>query len=202
MKYILIAITAYLVGSFSMSIILTKYVYHDDVRDHGSGNAGATNVARVFGWGPGLLTFAGDFLKCVLALWLGTHFGGEWGKCVAGIFCLIGHCFPLYFHFKGGKAVTTGLCVVCLIDWKLGLILLGVFLVVALITKIVSISSVIAAAAEIIAVLVLPYSVPMKVLGTFTGLMILFMHRSNIKRLLRGEEKKFSPGSRKTFTDR
>lgn len=202
MKYVLIAIIAYLIGSFSMSIVLTKYVYHDDVRNHGSGNAGATNVARVFGWGPGLLTFAGDFLKCVLAVWLGTRFGGEWGKCVAGIACLLGHCFPLYFRFKGGKAVTTGLCVVALIDWKLALLCLGVFVVMALLTKIVSISSVCAAVVEITVFLGLPYSLPMKVLGVFTGALILFMHRSNMKRLLRGEEKKFSPGSRKSGTDR
>ena len=196
-RYILIAVISYLIGSVSASIVLTKYVLHDDVRNHGSGNAGATNVARVFGWGPGLLTFACDFLKCVIAMELGNFFGGDWGKCIAGICCLLGHCFPVYFRFKGGKAVTTGLCVVFLIDWKLALALLGVFLVVALLTKIVSLASVCAAAVEILSFFLLDFSLPMRVLGVFTGLLILIMHRSNIVRLLKGEEKKFSPGKRR-----
>lgn len=199
MNYVLIALAAYLIGSVSMSIIVSKYLFHDDVRTHGSGNAGATNVARVFGWGPGILTFLCDFLKCFLSMEIGMRFGGEWGKCVAGVFCLIGHCFPVYFHFKGGKGVSTGACVALLIDWRLGAILISAFLVSVLITKIVSLSSLVAAVGCIIGVFILQVSLPMKVLGIFAALLVIFMHRENIGRLLRGEEKKFSAGKKREW---
>jgi len=194
--YILIAVLAYLIGSFSMSIIISRYLFHDDVRSHGSGNAGATNVARTFGWGPGILTFLTDFAKCVVAMLIGRKLGGEWGFTVAGIFCLIGHCFPVYFRFKGGKAVSTGACVALLVDWRVFLISIGVFILMALITKIVSVSSITASIVMIITTLLLVSSLPLKVLGVFTGLLIIFMHRENIGRLIRGEESRFAPGKR------
>lgn len=196
MKYVLTAVFGYLIGSVSGSIIITRYVYHDDVRDHGSGNAGATNVARTFGWRPGIITFICDFIKCVLAMYFGKYFAGEWGMFIGGAFCLIGHCFPLYFGFKGGKAVSTGACVAALIDWKLFLVMLIIFLLVAVKTKIVSISSLTAAVVLIIAVFFVTPSLPLRLLGVFTGLLVIYMHRSNIKRLMKGEEGKFSPGHR------
>jgi len=204
--YALTAILGYLIGSVSMSIILTKYIFKDDVRNHGSGNAGATNVARTYGWGPGILTFLCDFAKCVLAILvvgrlLGAEAGGdwgrEWGKCIAGIACLMGHCFPVYFGFKGGKAVSTGACVAFLIDWRLGLLILLVFAVVVAWKRIVSISSICAAGALIIGSPFLSGSKAEAVLGVFTGLLVIFMHRENIKRLKNGTEAKFKPGSRK-----
>jgi len=196
LKYILIAVLAYLIGSFSMSIIISRYLFHDDVRNHGSGNAGATNVARTFGWGPGILTFLTDFAKCIIAMLIGRKLGGEWGFTVAGMFCLIGHCFPVYFKFKGGKAVSTGACVALLVDWRVFLISIGVFIVMALVTKIVSVSSVTASVVMIVLMLLLVSSTPLKVLGVFTGLLIIFMHRENIVRLIQGKEGKFKAGKR------
>lgn len=197
MRYVLTALSGYLIGSVSGSILITKYIFKDDVRNHGSGNAGATNVARTYGWIPGIITFFCDFLKCVLAIWLGKHLLGEWGMLAGGAACLIGHCFPLYFGFRGGKAVSTGACVAALIDWRLFLIVIAVFAAVAVKTKIVSISSLAAAIALITAVFFVTCSLPLRLLGVFTGLLVIFMHRSNVSRLLKGEEQKFSPGHRK-----
>ncbi|MDO4488137.1 MAG: glycerol-3-phosphate 1-O-acyltransferase PlsY [Eubacteriales bacterium] len=196
LKYLLVITAAYLIGSFSMSIILSKYVYHDDVRKHGSGNAGATNIARTFGWGPGILTFLCDFLKCAIAMEIGMRLLGDPGKCAAGIACLIGHCFPVYFNFKGGKAVSTGACVGFLIDWKIFLAMIIVFAVTALITKIVSISSILAALTTVVMAFIINLTLPMRILAIFAGILVIFMHYPNIVRLLNGTESKFKAGSR------
>lgn len=195
-KLIMCAVSGYLIGSFSMSIILTKYIFHDDVRCHGSGNAGATNVARTFGWGPGIITFLCDFSKCVIAMYLGKILAGDWGYAVAGMACLLGHCFPVYFGFRGGKAVSTGACVAFLIDWRIFAAVILVFFVTALKTKIVSISSILAAAALSLLSLFMVPQLPVKILGVFTGLLTIVMHIPNIRRLIRGEEEPFKPGSR------
>jgi len=200
-----IAVAAYLIGSICMSIIITKYIFKDDVRNHGSGNAGATNVARTYGWGPGIVTFLCDFGKCVLAFWVGEKLGGlaagDWGSelgvGIAGIACLLGHCFPVYFKFKGGKAVSTGACVAFLIDWRMGLIILAVFAIVVAWKRIVSLASICAAGVMLIASPFLAGSRATAVLGIFTGILVIFMHRENIKRLKNGTEGKFHAGSRK-----
>lgn len=196
MNYVCAAIVAYLLGSINVAIIITKYFLKDDVRMHGSGNAGATNVARVFGWGPGLLTFACDFAKCALSMWIGNLLCGQWGYFVAGSACLIGHCFPLYFKFKGGKGVSTGACVALLIDWRLFLIVLGAFVIMVLITKIVSVASVAAAISLIISSLLMISDMPLKLLGVFTGALVVIMHWQNLVRLVKGEEAKFKAGKK------
>ena len=196
-QYGIVCVLAYLLGSVSMSIIITKYIYKDDVRDHGSGNAGATNVARTYGWFPGIITFVCDFCKCAASMAIGRHFGGEWGFALAGIFCLIGHCFPVFFGFRGGKAVSTGACVAFLVDPRLFLIMAVIFFAVAFTTKYVSLSSLCAAAAFIAGAFLMPFSVAVRILAVFTGILVIFMHRSNIRRLLSGTESRFHPGSRK-----
>lgn len=100
----------YLIGSLSVSILISKYIFHQDVRTLGSGNAGAANAARTLGAGVGLLTLLGDFLKGVISMLLGSCLGGATGLAIAGAACMIGHCFPIYFGFKGGKAVAHGGC--------------------------------------------------------------------------------------------
>ncbi len=108
-RYTIIAIAAYLLGNVQFAIILSKWKYHDDVRKHGSGNAGSTNMLRVFGLKPGLLTFAGDFCKGVLAVLLGRLVAGERGSYVAALFVVLGHDFPVFLQFKGGKGVASNL---------------------------------------------------------------------------------------------
>ena len=102
LKMFLVAVTGYLIGSLNIAIIISKLFFKSDVRNSGSGNAGATNVARTFGWAAGIATFVFDFGKMVLAARIGKEFGSDLGMCLAGLGCVFGHCFPVYFGFKGG----------------------------------------------------------------------------------------------------
>ena len=191
MKLLLCAIAGYLLGSISVSILVTKYIFHADLRQQGSGNAGATNAARVYGLGAGVLTFAGDFAKSILAMLLGRGLGGVMAAC------LLGHCFPVYFKFKGGKAVSAGAAVGLMIDWRLFVLLVAVFALMALLSKRASVCSMTAA---IVLAAGTPFFTkePMLIaLAVFTGLLVLVMHRANIRRLLRGEEPPFHLGSHK-----
>ena len=196
MKQSFIILLGYLLGSLSISIMLSRGIFHSDIRDSGSGNAGATNVARVFGWGAGLLTFAGDFAKGILSMYIGQMLDGPRGLALAGIACLIGHCFPLYYHFKGGKAVSVGAAVALMIDWRAFVLVLAVFILVALGTRWVSLASM---SAAIVLAAVVPLLTPSPwcvALALFAAVLLIFMHRANIKRLLSGKEPYFTPGHR------
>ena len=198
LRYILCAVLGYLLGSFSASILISKYIFRRDVRKSGSGNAGAANTARVFGIGAGLLTLGGDFLKCLIAMLLTRALAGEIGMCVGGMTCMLGHCFPLYFHFRGGKAVATGAAVALLIDWRVLAIALAVYLLAAVLFRFASLASLCAAAAIPVVSLILSVSTPKLVLAVFTFVLVAVMHRGNIARLLAGTEPKFSFGTRPT----
>ena len=198
LRYILCAVLGYLLGSFSASILISKYIFRRDVRKSGSGNAGAANTARVFGIGAGLLTLGGDFLKCLIAMLLTRALAGEIGMCVGGMACMLGHCFPLYFRFRGGKAVATGAAVALLIDWRVLAIALAVYLLAAVLFRFASLASLCAAAAIPVSSLILSVSMPRLVLAIFTFVLVTVMHRGNIARLLAGTEPKFSFGTRPT----
>ena len=187
----------YLLGSVSVAIMLTRR-HGGDVRDKGSGNAGATNVARVYGIWTGLATLLGDGVKTAVAMLLvGRLLAGEPGMAAAAFGCLLGHCFPLYFRFRGGKAVSVGGTIALCLDWRLFLIILAVFLILAFSTKRVSAGSMAAAAAFPLGMLVLGgfpwYSLA---LGFFIAVFVIFMHRGNLKRLLHGTEPEFKLGKR------
>lgn len=192
--YVLEAALGYLLGSISFSVILTKQKYKVDVRTEGSGNAGATNVARVFGMKAGLLTLLFDILKMVIPMAVGLALSGDWGVTVAGACGIIGHCFPLYFGFKGGKGVSVAATIAMFIDWRVTVISLLVFVIFVAITRIVSISSCLAALSVLTTTIIFCYGewAPIT-LALFTAVLVIFMHRSNLQRLVRGEEKKFSP---------
>ena len=196
LSYILSAVAGYLLGSISISILLSRHLFHQDIRGEGSGNAGATNVARVFGLRAGALTFLGDFLKTVLSLWLGNLLGGTVGMCIAVAAALIGHCFPVYYGFRGGKAVSAGAAAALAIDWRVFVIALAVFAVAALLSRTASVSSMSAALAVGISSIFLAPTAAQRILGIFTGVLVIVMHRSNIRRLLAGTEPKFHPGQR------
>lgn len=195
-RYILAAVLGYLIGSVSLSIVLSRLLYHKDIRSQGSGNAGATNAARVYGMGAGVLTLLGDFLKTLLALWLGRLLAGDWGLAAAGAAALIGHCYPVYFRFRGGKGVSSGAAVALMIDWRVFLAAVAVFLLAALLSKRASVASMSAALA--VAVFSIVFAVPLSdlLLGLFACVLVIVMHRSNIKRLLHGEEPPFHAGKR------
>lgn len=194
MNYVFAFIAAYLLGSVSIGILLGKRKYKTDVRLKGSGNAGATNVARVFGLNAGLITFLGDAVKTFIALYIGSLLAGDMGVVVSGIGCLIGHCWPVFFGFKGGKGVTVSAATSLWLDWRIFLILVATFFLVYLICKIVSLCSIVAAVMYPLAMLVLGgYNPVFFILSVFVTLYVCFMHRSNIKRLLNGTESKFKP---------
>lgn len=194
LRYILAGLAGYLLGSASISVILTKVFLHKDVREHGSGNAGATNVARVFGMVAGLLTLAGDMLKTAAAGLLGWHLAGELGLVIGCAMCLIGHCWPVYFKFRGGKGVSVSACIGLLLDWRLFLILCAAFFLMFMLTRKVSVCSMVAAVVFPIAYWLLhPGFSPAFCLCLLICVLVIFLHRSNIRRLAHGEEAEFKP---------
>jgi len=187
------AIVGYLLGGISFSIMLTTMKYHADVRTQGSGNAGATNVARVFGMKAGVFTLLGDMAKTAAAMGIGYAVCGVNGMAVAGAACILGHCFPLYYHFRGGKGVSVGAMIGLMIDWRVLLIIVGVFAICVAFTRIVSIGSVAAAIALPLAALLVHASLPEMLLACFTCVLVVFMHRGNLVRLAHHQEPKFQP---------
>lgn len=196
----MIALFGYLLGSLNFSIILSR-LRGDDVRSHGSGNAGMTNMLRTYGKLPAAMTFIGDFLKGTLAVVLGRMVAGAALAVYGGLFgalgALLGHMFPLYFGFKGGKGVATGLGLLAALDPASFLIVAVIFIPIAPITGYVSLASVLGAGSFAFVLLgrrwlqgaVDPVEMAMAFL---LGAIIVFNHRKNIKRLLNGTERKFS----------
>ena len=199
--YILVALVAYLIGSISFSVIFTKKLAGFDVREKGSKNAGSTNVLRTAGKKVAILTLVCDVLKGVIAVLFAKFIGKvdnfehtEYLVQLAGLIVALGHTFPIFFGFKGGKGVATSLGVIMIINWQIGLICLVFALILMILTRIVSLGSV--AAAILFPVLTLfiteNYSVPgdYRIFGILLGVFVCFNHRANIKRLLKGEEKR------------
>lgn len=192
MVFLLIAVVGYLIGSVNSAILLVRLKFHKDVRAGGSGNAGATNVARRFGLESGLLTLLGDVLKAVIAGLAGRFLAGPDGMILADFFCLIGHCWPVFFRFKGGKGMAVAAGTLLLLDWRLLLIVAAFFLLVFFCWRFVSLST-------ILSVLIFPplyYLTERRgdmslLLGTLICAIILFQHRQNILRLIHGTEPKF-----------
>ncbi len=194
-----VAVSAYFLGCFNGAVIVSKYILHDDVRNHGSGNAGLTNFFRTFGGPLTLVVILCDVLKAILAVLLGCGVIGlavnapVLGKYWAAVFCLLGHMFPCMFGFKGGKGILSGGTIAIMIDWRLALLVWGGFLVLTLLTRYVSLGSVYAAAAFPFGSWFFVSHDPVIVaLSILLGVLIVYMHRANIKRLLKGEENKLS----------
>ena len=205
--YIIIAVIAYLIGSINFSVILSKKMAGFDVREKGSGNAGSTNMLRSVGKKAALITLICDILKGVvsigIAILLGNIISGmnkELLLQIAGIAVVLGHTFPVFFQFKGGKGVATSLGVLLMSNWQIGLICLVFALVLMVLTKMVSLGS--CAAAVLFPVLTLfindNYTVLTEgksgkvyfIYSVILAIIVLFNHRSNIKRILNGTENK------------
>ena len=201
---LLLAAIAYFLGCFNGAVIVSKYLLRDDVRGHGSGNAGLTNFYRTFG---GVLTFVVilcDVLKMVAAVWAGQLLLRSWGggagsetvlalyaRYWAGLFCLLGHMFPCMFRFKGGKGILSGGTLAILIDWRIALVVWGGFLLLFLLTRYVSLGSVFAGASfPFLSWYCYPDPVVV-VLAFLVGGLVVWKHRENIQRLLQGKERKF-----------
>ena len=203
--YIMIAIIAYAIGSISSSVIISKKMAGFDVREKGSGNAGSTNVLRSVGKGAAALTLICDILKGIVAIliaWIVGKFVKEVSSAIlveiAALAVVIGHTFPIFFEFKGGKGVATSLGIVLIINWKIGLICLVFALAIMAITRMVSLGSI--TASVLFAVLTLfirdSYIVEFEfsyiIFGILLAAFVIFNHRSNLKRIISGEENKLS----------
>lgn len=211
---------SYLLGSCNSSIITVRIFEKKDIRDYGSHNAGLTNTLRCFGKKCALFTLIGDLLKGVAAVLAAKSICCLLGVAdsmtsdniifigyIAGISAIIGHVFPLYYNFKGGKGVLVGVSVFIVIDWKAFLIMIGIFIIVLAFSKYVSLGSVIAASFCPFITFFLQYFTTSLTLGSIiinTALaavmaaMVISMHKDNIKRLISGTENKFSLSSKKS----
>ena len=194
--FVLCILAGYLFGSISTSVLITKGMYKVDVRTKGSGNAGATNVARVFGMSAGILTFICDGMKTIASALVGHLLAGQEGVALAAAACVVGHCWPVFFGFRGGKGVSVGAVVALIVDWKVLLLLGIVFFSVFALTHIVSVCSISVAILLPVGAFLFGQPMPDCLLALFTGLLVVFQHRSNIGRLIRGEESKFKPKSK------
>ncbi len=195
-KYLAVALGSYLLGSFSLSIYMSKRMYGADVRSKGSGNAGATNMARVYGMSAGFLTLAADALKAVISMVAGYLLLGDVGLSIGGICCILGHCFPVFHNFKGGKGVSVGGALSLLLDWRVGLLVIACFLLGAFLSKKVSLGSVLGALAAGIGPFIFHVSTPRTVLGVVAMCIVVYRHRENIVRLIKGTEPDFKAAKR------
>lgn len=193
MRYLICCIIAYLIGSLSFSIIISRLFLHDDVRSSGSGNAGATNMARLYGMLPGILTLALDAFKQIAAMLIGRLLCGEYGFCLAGLFCEIGHCYPVFFSFRGGKGVACAAALAFMCSWKVGLCALIIFVICAVLSRKVSLSSILACIVAELSAILLNLPAPRLALISFVVVLTVLRHSENISRLLRCREKSFRP---------
>jgi len=220
--FAVVAVVAYLLGSISFAVIFSTAFTKKDVRDEGSGNAGMTNVLRTAGALPGVLTCVGDFGKAALSAVFGMYIAVPYlntfapsgmallpvyGGIIGAIFCMLGHVFPLFFQFRGGKGIMAAIGAITIIDWRIACMLLAVFFIVLIFTKIVSASSIVAAASYPIATFFMSYFMSRELAtgnihifglpawafetagAVIMAVITISKHSGNIKRLIRGEEK-------------
>ena len=203
------AVVAYFCGCFNGAVIVSKYILRDDVRNHGSGNAGLTNFHRTFGGALTFVVILCDVLKAVVALLIGVAlFRGMvldaqevvvFSKYWAALFCLLGHMFPCMFQFKGGKGILSGGTIALMVDWRIALVVWGGFLLLGVLTRFVSLGSTWAGSSFPFATWYCFPQYPVVILLAFAcGGLVVWKHRANIKRLLSGTESKFSLRKKKT----
>ncbi len=213
---LLCIIIPYLLGSLNFGVMISRKRYNDDIRTHGSGNAGATNMLRTFGTKAAILTMAGDMLKAVVAVGLGYLIVGvngefpiagsdqtyrmvdQFGAAIAGLFVMLGHMFPIFFKFKGGKGVSTSAMVVLMISPISFVICLLIFVIIVVGTRYVSLGSVMG---MIFYPIILnafsriydpPRNSTACMISVVMAVLVAFMHRENLKRLAAGNESKIS----------
>ena len=203
--YIIVGIVAYLIGSISFSVIISKKMAGFDVREKGSGNAGATNMLRSVGKKAAILTLLGDALKGVVAILFAIIVGAIAKSAdksllvqIAGILVVVGHTFPVFFGFKGGKGVATSLGVLLMTNWKIGLICLVFALVLMAVTRMVSLGSIGAAVLFPVLVLFIHTNFTISegssyfVYSVILAAIVIFNHRANVQRILNCTENKLS----------
>ncbi len=221
LQTIIAVLAAYLISSVNTSIIVTRIVLHKDIRSMGSGNAGFTNVLRCVGKAPAIVTFIGDFLKGIISVTIAYFlmFGVQGANAdiyrgylmyIAGLFAVVGHTFPIYYKFKGGKGVVTTFAVMFMTDWRMSVMALLIFAVFFMITGIISVCALINAVALPVNTIVFKFLDYNNVTAAISpmpspsisfilfsaaitfiiGLLVIFRHKENIQRLANGTEKK------------
>lgn len=191
-------LVSYLLGCFNGSVMTSHFIIRDDVRQHGSGNAGLTNFYRTYGARYALCVIVCDMGKTVLACLIGGYLMhwvvGDWtlGLLISGIGCELGHMFPVFFGLRGGKGILSGGVLVLMLDWRVALIAWGLFVSLWLLTRYVSLGSVAATASMPVSVfLLMGHNWLYTVLSAAVAALVIWCHRGNIRRLLSGTEKKF-----------
>lgn len=213
LKLVIVAVVSYLLGSCNFGVIISKSVKKEDVRDSGSGNAGTTNMMRTYGKTLGILTIIGDILKVFVAIWLAFKILSveetkmifdrisDNPQCVlksfAGLFAVAGHIFPCFFKFKGGKGVATSGGMVIMIDWRIALILLVFFALTILITRYVSLGSIIMAVLYPVFMGVFYKDLGLVMISLVFTLIVVAAHRENIKKLINHTENKIGSKNNK-----
>ncbi len=208
--YIIVAIIAYAIGSINFSVIISRKMAGFDVRDKGSGNAGTTNVLRTVGKKAAVITLFCDIMKGVVAVLISLLVGIIAKNSssailveVSAFFVVLGHTYPIFFEFRGGKGVATSLGIILLINWKIGLICLVFALMLMVITRMVSLGSI--SAAVLFAVLtifirdsyIVDFEFSFIIFGFLMAALVIFNHRSNLKRIIAGTENRLNFGKDK-----
>lgn len=210
-KLVIVAIISYLLGSCNFGVIISKSLKKEDIRESGSGNAGTTNMMRIYGKTLGILTIIGDIAKVFVAIWIAFKIMSveeikmifdrisDNPQCVlksfAGLFAVAGHIFPCFFKFKGGKGVATSGGMVIMIDWRIALILFVIFVLIILITRYVSLGSIIMAVLYPVFMGVFYKDLGLVIISLVFTVIVVTAHRENIKKLINHTENKI--GSKK-----
>lgn len=210
-KFALVVLVSYLLGSLNFSIIFSKGVVKKDIRESGSGNAGATNMLRTYGKKFALLTMLGDIIKVAIAIIITLLIFGSpikylfasptdptelqqimFYKQFAGFFCVVGHIFPVFFKFKGGKGVAACTGMVIMVDWRIALILFVIFVIIVAISKWISLGSITIAILYPVLLYVFYKNIIVTLIALIFAVMVVVAHRQNIKRILNKTENKIS----------
>lgn len=183
------ALIGYALGNISTGLIVSKLYGRIDIRKYGSGSTGMTNVMRTLGWVPSLLTFAGDTLKGVLGALIGYMLAGEIGMHLGGVFAIIGHNWPALYSFRGGKGISASFGYILIVDWRIGLMLVAIQLIVLLVTGYMSMASISSAIMYSVLTIIIGRGDWTRILfACVISALALYSHRENIARLRRGNE--------------
>lgn len=191
---LLYVLVPYLLGSINTAILVSKHFYHDDIRNYGSHNAGFTNVMRTYGKKAAIITFVGDIVKTMAAILIGWCVFGYLTAYIAGFACFLGHIFPVFYRFKGGKGILCLTAILLMLDWRIFVTLLVVFVGIVLATKYISAGSVICS-------MMFPLLLNrlndtgiymIEFVAIAIAVIVVIKHRENLKRIFNGTESKFA----------
>ena len=194
-----VGVVSYALGCFNGAVMVSRGILKDDIRKHGSGNGGLTNFCRIHGGILSVLVILIDVLKAVISVFFAgyifsafapdlTHAAKYWG----GLCCILGHMFPITFQFKGGKGVMSSGAISLMIDWRLALLIWGCFLICVFATKYISLGSCVGALAFPVGSILIFHDPIITVLSIIMAALVIFKHRGNIVRLIKGKESKFA----------